>query len=199
MAFPDNGARPNLIWLADVDASGRRLHPDIEEAVYSKQSDLARYRAHEIGDEAQIATLMEEAAYRTSEVAFGRTLNDPVSYLFRTYANLVDTTLRKTIRSFGLEPHVLSHLAQCENTEDELLTEITRRQVLDSMDEKGRELWERNLLGYTVNELAAQEGQTGDYVGKRLRRAMQGALRRLLLKEKTDKKQHMSDNTVAHG
>lgn len=188
MASPDNSVRPNLIWLAEVDANGRRLHPQIEEVVYSRQADLARYRANELGDEAQIAALIEEAAYRASEVAFERTLQDPVSYLFRIYGNLVDITLRKTIKSFGLEQQVLSHLARTNNPEDEIVSELTRRQILDCMDERGRELWERNLLGYTIGELAVQEGQTGDYVGKRLRRAMQGALRRLLLKEKRDKK-----------
>ncbi|MFL6449083.1 MAG: hypothetical protein ACJ746_15565 [Bryobacteraceae bacterium] len=189
MAPPDNSLRPNLIWLPEVDSDGRRLHPQIEEVVYSRQSDLARYRANELGDEAQIATLIEEAAYRASEVAFERTLQDPVSYLFRTYSNLVDITLRKTIRSFGLEEQVLSYLARTGDSENEILTKLTRRQILECMDEKGRELWERNLLGYTVGELAAQEGQSGDYVGKRLRRAMQGALRRLLLREKSAKKQ----------
>jgi hypothetical protein len=151
--------------------------------------ELARYRYNEISDEAQIATLIEEAAYRTSEAAFGKKLDDPVGYLFRTYTNLVDTTIRKTVKSFGLEQELLSHLARCENPEDEILTEITRRQLLDSMDEKGRGLWERNLLGYTVGELGVQEGQSGDYVGKRLRRAMQGAVRRLVLRRKGHKNQ----------
>lgn len=188
MSTSDNSVRPNLIWLAQVDSKGRRLHPEVEEVVYNRQADLARYRANELGDEAQIATLIEEAAYRASEVAFERTLQDPISYLFRTYSNLVDITLRKTIRSFGFEEQVLSHLARTENPENEILTGLTRRQILNCMDEKGRELWERNLLGYTVGELAVQEGQSRDYVGKRLRRAMQGALRRLLLRDKNAKK-----------
>lgn len=188
MRSSDNGVRRNLIWLADVDSRGRRLHPDIGELVYARHSELARYRSEELGDDAQIATLIEEAAYRTSEVAYDRALNDPASYLFRTYQNLVDTTLRKTIRSLGLEHQVLSHLARCENPEDQILTNITRQRILQSMDDKGRELWERNLLGYTVNEIAAQEGQSGDYVGKRLRRAMQGAVRRLLLRDQGNNK-----------
>src|SRR5581483_11590960 len=98
MSSPDNSVRPNLIWLAKVDSNGRRLHPQIEEAVYSRESDLARYRASELGDQAQIASLIEEAAYRVSEVAFARPLEDPASYLFRTYSNLVDATLRRTIK-----------------------------------------------------------------------------------------------------
>lgn len=188
MPSRDNSSRPNLIWLAEVDPNGRRLHPQIEEAVYRQQSRLAQYRARELGDQAQIATLIEEVAYRVSEVASGRTLEDPAGYLFRTYSNLVDATLRRTIKSFGLEQDMLSHLAQTNNPEDEIHAELTRRQMLDCMDEKGRELWERNLLGYTIGELAVQEGQTGDYVGKRLRRALQGALRRLVLEKNGEKK-----------
>lgn len=198
MSSPDNTVSPNLVWFPEVDENGRRLHPEIGEAVYSRQSDLARYRATELGDEAQIASLIEEAAYRASEVAFERPLKDPVTYLFRTYGNLVDVTLRKTVKSFGLEQQLLSHLAQTDDPEAQLLSDLTRREIFECMDERGRRLWERNLLGYTIGELAAQEGQTGDYVGKRLRRAMQGALRRLILKSKNAKRS-MSDNTVAHG
>ena len=188
MASSDNSIRRNSIWLADVDSKGRRLHPAIEELAYSKQAELARYRADEIGDEAQIASLIEEAAYRTSEAAFEKTLDDPFGYLFRTYTNLVDGTLRKTIRSFGLEQHMLAHLARSESPENEILNGLGRQQILECMDEKGRELWDRRLLGYSVEELAVQEGQNGDHVGKRLRRAMQGAVRRLLLSQKSDKK-----------
>ena len=188
MATSDNSIRRNSIWLADVDSQGRRLHPDIEELAYSKQSELARYRADEIGDEAQITTLIEEAAYRTSAAAFEKTLEDPFGYLFRTYTNLVDKTLRKTIRSFGLEQHVLAHLARSESPEDDIIKELGRQQILACMDEKGRQLWNRRLLGYTVEDLATQEGQNGDHVGKRLRRAMQGAVRRLLLNHNSYKK-----------
>src|SRR3569833_2566950 len=106
MASPDNSVRPNLIWLAEVDANGRRLHSQIEEVVYSRQSDLARYRANELGDEALIATLIEEAAYRASEVAFERTLQDPGSYLYHNNNNHKKKTQHKTIKSFGLEQQV---------------------------------------------------------------------------------------------
>jgi hypothetical protein len=47
------------------------------------------------------------------------------------------------------------------------------------MDEKGRELWEKHLLGYQLDELAAAEGYSTDYLGQRLRRAIERALRRL--------------------
>lgn len=82
MPSADNSIRRNSIWLADVDSNGRRLHPQIEEAVYSRESQLAQCRANELGDQAQIATLIEEAAYHVSEVAFERPLEDPASYLF---------------------------------------------------------------------------------------------------------------------
>jgi hypothetical protein len=53
MTSSDNSIRRNLIWLADVDPKGRRIHPVIEELAYSKQVELARYRADEIGDDAR--------------------------------------------------------------------------------------------------------------------------------------------------
>jgi hypothetical protein len=82
---------------------------------------------------------------------------------------------------------MLAHLARAESPENEIINELGRQQILGCMDEKGRELWDRRLLGYTVEELAIQEGQNGDHVGKRLRRAVQGAVRRLLSSHKSDK------------
>jgi DNA-directed RNA polymerase specialized sigma24 family protein len=180
LPLPDDSLSRNIIWLADVDRKGRRLHPLIKAVVAEKQSDLARYRSTEMTDEAEVASLIEEAAYRASAVAHNKTLSNPASYLFRTYANLVDSALRRTIKSFGVEPQVLTQIAHSEDLESDLINRLTREKLLDSMDEKGRQLWERYLLGYGLDELAAQEGQSSDYLGKRLRRATERALRRLL-------------------
>jgi hypothetical protein len=201
MALPstaDKSFRRNgLIWLSDVDPEGRRLHPLIKELAYQKQLEFARYRAAEMTDEAEVASLLEEAVYRTSKAAHEKTLDNPASYLFRTYTNLVDRTLRRTVKCFGMESPVLSQLAHSGNPEHELVKRLTREKVVESMDEKSRDLWERHLLGYGLDELAAEEGQCADYLGKRLRRATERALR-LLLRRDAPEECGMSDNTVAH-
>ena len=148
-------------------------------------------------DEAELASLIEEAVYRTSRMAAERTLKDPASYLFRTYTNLVDKALRRTVKAFGMEAQVLAQVAKSENDpERAIVTSLTRQKVVECMDEKGRALWERHLLGYELADLATEEGQSTDYLGKRLRRATQSALRRLRRKSSSG---CMSDNTVAHG
>jgi len=95
--------RTDFIWLGETDPEGRPLDPRIKEVAYQKQVDLARYRADEMTDEAVVASLIEQAVYATSKIASERDLNDPAGYLFRTYTNLVDTTLRRTVEAFGLE------------------------------------------------------------------------------------------------
>ncbi len=178
--------RANFIWLGEADPDGRPLDPRIKEVAYQKQADLARYRADEMTDEAEVASLIEQAVYATSKIASERDLNNPAGYLFRTYTNLVDTTLRRTVEAFGLESHVLAHIAKSESPEQVIVKSLTRQKLVDCMDEKGRALWERHLLGYGIDELAAEEGQTADYVGKRLRRAAKRALHRLFDRTSSD-------------
>jgi hypothetical protein len=60
-------------------------------------------------------------------------------------------------------------------------------------------LWELHLVGYNIKQLAAESGHDADYLGKRLRRAAERALRRLLLKKVPTDKSSVSDNNVAHG
>jgi hypothetical protein len=195
-----NFRRSGLIWLGETDPDGLPIHPEIKDLAYQKEAEIARYRAEQMTDEAEVASLLEEAVYRTSRAANKKQLSDPASYLYRTYTNLVDQTLRRTIRSFGMEGHVLAQVASSgRNTEQDFVKNLTRRKVVAAMDESGRNLWERHLLGYELDELAAQEGQDADYLGKRLRRATERALRRLLLKKAAPDENPVSDNTVAHG
>jgi hypothetical protein len=67
------------------------------------------------------------------------------------------------------------------------------------MVEKDRELWELHLVGYDMTQLAAATGQDASYLGKRLRRALERAMRRLLNKKVPANESSVSDNIVAHG
>jgi hypothetical protein len=151
-------------------------------------------------DDAVAANLLEKAAYRTSRVANKIELKDPAAYLYITYTNLVDLTLRRTIQVLGLEHQLLAALAlSSPETEQDLIKKLTRQQIIALMDEKDRELWELLLVGYDMGHLAAATGQDSCYVGKRLRRALERALRRLLPKKLPADQSSMSDNIVAHG
>jgi hypothetical protein len=194
-----NSRRRGLIWLGEADPEGLPLNPVIKDLAYRKEADILRYRSDEMTDEAEVASLLEEAAYRTSKAANARQLNDPAGYLYRTYTNLVDQTLRCAVKAFGLEGQVLAQIASSESdVETGLVKSLTRQKVIGSMDSKEQNLWERHILGYEIHELAIEEGQDPDYLGKRLRRAAKRALRRLLLERGPSDEPSMSDNIVAH-
>ena len=195
-----NPPRRGLIWLRDPDPDGHPLNPLVKEIAYRKEPEILAYRAQEMRDDAEAANLLEEAAYKTSKVANKIELKDPAAYLYITYSNLVDETLRKTINALGLEHHVLAVLALCSpETEQDLIKKLTRQEIIALMDEKDRELWELHLVGYDTGQLAAHTGQDVCYVGKRLRRALERALRRLLGKKVPADDSSVSDNIVAHG
>ena len=97
---------------------------------------------------------------------------------------MVDKKLREAVEAFGMESYLLERIVSIDKgnqVEEVAVRRLTRQKVFDLMDDKGRSLWNRHLLGFEVNELAAEEGQNAEYIGKRLRRATQRALRRLLL------------------
>ncbi len=195
-----NPPRSGLIWLRDPDPDGHPLNPIIKDLAYRKEPEIAAYRANEMRDEAEVANLLEDAVYRTSKVANTRQISDPAGYLYRTYANLVDQTLRRTIQAFGLENQLLAEVAVSgHDTEQTLVKKLTRQNLIALMGEKEQYLWERHILGYEIGELAAEAGQDADYLGKRLRRAAERALRRLLLKKTPADESSVSDNNVAHG
>jgi predicted AAA+ superfamily ATPase len=189
----NNQSRRGLIWLRDPDPDGYPLNPAVKEVAYRKEPEILAYRAEQMRDDAEAANLLEQAAYKTSRAANKTDLKDPAAYLYITYANLVDSTLRRTIQSLGLEPHVLDVLASSSpETEQDLIKKLTRQEIIALMDEKDRELWELLLFGYDTGHLAAQTGQDVCYVGKRLRRALERALRRLL-----EKKVPVDDSSVS--
>lgn len=195
-----NQNRRGLIWLRDPDPDGHPLNPVIAEIAYRKEREILAYRAEEFRDDAEAANLLEQAAYKTSRAANRNELKDPAAYLYTAYTRFVDATLRTTIQVLGIEPDVLASLAACRiETEQDLIKKLTRQEIVALMDEKDRELWELLLFGYTTGHLAAKTGQDVCYVGKRLRRALERALRRLLEKKVPADDSSVSDNIVAHG
>ncbi len=133
--FPQKSSRKtSLIWLGEVDPEGRLLDPSIKDLAYQKEADLVRYRASEMTDEAEVASLIEEATYRTSKAAGEKALSDPASYLYRTYTNLVDTTLRRTVKLFGMESQVLAQIAKSgSDPEATFVNTLTRQKVVECM------------------------------------------------------------------
>ncbi len=184
-SFPgENYRRPDsIIWLGDVDPDGYPIHPLIKALTYAKEHEFIRYRAKEMTDKAVVATLIENAAHRTSRVAFERPLARPGYYLYRTYVNLVDKKLRETVQAFDMESYLLERIVSPENrnlTEDAMVRRLTRQKVFESMDDKSRALWNRHMLGFKTDELAVEEGQNAEYVSKRLSRGIKQAFRRLV-------------------
>jgi predicted AAA+ superfamily ATPase len=192
--------RRGQIWLRDPDPEGHPLNPTVRDIAYRKESQIVAYRAKEMRDEAEAANLLERAAYQTSKAANSRPIHDPAGYLYRAYTNLVDLTLRRTIQALGLEHQVLAELAiSSPDTEQKLIQKLTRQEIIELMDQPDKFLWELHLVGYNIKQLAAESGHDADYLGKRLRRAVERALRRLLLKKVPTDKSSVSDNNVAHG
>jgi predicted AAA+ superfamily ATPase len=89
--------RRGQIWLRDPDPEGHPLNPTVRDVAYRKESQIVAYRAKEMRDEAEAANLLERAAYQTSKAANSRPIHDPAGYLYRTYTNLVDLTLRPSV------------------------------------------------------------------------------------------------------
>jgi Arc/MetJ family transcription regulator len=168
------------IWLGDTDPDGNPLHEDVKTVAYEKVHEMTRYRSRELSDKAEVSLLFEEAAYRTSKAASKSEISDLAAYLWRTYKNLVDQTLGRAVKLYGVEEEMLAQIAEQKfETEEALIDHLTCQKFLALMDSSGRDLWVRRITGFSIKEIATQENQNSEYLGKRLRRAIERALRRL--------------------
>lgn len=179
-AVPFPRRRPLSIFIPENDPEGRQIAASLREFIQATKDQFASYRRDEMSDEAEVASLIEQAVYRTSKALSERAIDDPHAYLFRIYTRSVDKALQNTVKAYGMEPQILADIAQANvRTEEQILEALTCEKVVNAMDDRGRVLWQKHLLGYSLQEIAAEEGHTADYVGQRLRRAMERALRRL--------------------
>jgi DNA-directed RNA polymerase specialized sigma24 family protein len=179
--FPPRLSRKTLsIFIPEKDPEGRPIASSLRDFVHAQLDQFASYRREQLSDEAEMASLIEEAVYRTSKALSERTIDDPNAYLFRIYTRFVDKAVQNTVKAYGMEPQILADIARANvQTEEQILESLTCEKVVNAMDARGRVLWQKHLLGYSLQEIAADEGHTADYVGQRLRRAMERALRRL--------------------
>ncbi len=146
-----------------------------------KARDLRHYRADELLDDAVRAELAETAVYIASRAKKSFPVLDAKAYVFKTFARLVDERIAKDNRlvvqaTARLEelPEPVSH-AWLDSLEDQ----VYRREVLDAMRPEDRQLWEKRMLGYELEELARELNVTPDCLSARARRGLEYALRKL--------------------
>jgi hypothetical protein len=169
-----------FFWIHPVDEKGCNVDVRFAEAAYQKARDLRQYRAQELLDEAVRAELVEKAVYAVSRATKSPIL-DVKAYVFTTFARLVDERISRDNR-LGIEPtdrleelpEPLTHTRPAS-----LEDRVYRREVLDAMRPEDRELWERRMVGYQIEELAHELNVSPDCLSARARRGLEYALRKL--------------------
>ena len=164
-----------------MDEKGCKVDVRFAEAAYQKARDLRQYRAQELLDEAIRAELVEKAVYAASRATRSFPIRDIKAYVFTTFARLVDERIDKENR-LGVEatarleelPEPTSHTRgiSCEDR-------VYRREVLDAMRPEDRQLWEKRIVGYEIEELAHEFNVSPDCLSTRARRGLEYALRKL--------------------
>ncbi|HSU61700.1 MAG TPA: hypothetical protein VLI55_20490 [Bryobacteraceae bacterium] len=170
-----------FFWIHPVDEKGCDVEVRFAEAAYQKARDLRQYRAQELLDEAVRAELVEKAVYAVSRATRSFPILDAKAYVFTTFARLVDERIAKDNR-LGIEttarleelpePPAHTRLASLEDR-------VYRREVLDAMRPKDRQLWEKRIVGYEIEELAHELNVSPDCLSARARRGLEYALRKL--------------------
>ena len=170
-----------FFWIHPVDEKGFKVDKRLAKAAYQKARDLRHYRADELLDDAVRAELAETAVYIASRAKKSFPVLDAKAYVFKTFARLVDERIAKDNRlvvqaTARLEelPEPVSHVWL-----DSLEDQVYRREVLDAMRPEDRQLWEKRMLGYELEELARELNVTPDCLSARARRGFEYALRKL--------------------
>jgi DNA-directed RNA polymerase specialized sigma24 family protein len=172
-----SGEEQPFFWIGSVDEDGALVDKRFAQAAYEKVRDFRLYRAHELLDEAVRADLVEKAVYAASRAEKSEPVRDVKAYVFATFARFVD---ERIIKERDLEHASLSELEQLHamhtgslarrstNVEDA----IVRREILDAMPPGDRRIWERRLLGYRVQQIAADMNVSAKCMSMRMNRAI---------------------------
>ena len=159
------------------------MDPNFAKAAYEKARDFRLYRAQELRDDAVRADLVERAVYAASRARKPDLVRDTKAYLFATFARLVDEQIKK---DRGLEHKALveidgySHACTRSLSAATIDDVILQRQILDAMSPEDRVIWKRRLVGYDVNEIAAELNITPNCLSVRIKRGI-AEVRQILL------------------
>jgi DNA-directed RNA polymerase specialized sigma24 family protein len=185
--FASENQEPAFFWIRPVDEKGFAVDQSFADAAYQKARDLRLYRAEELLDDAVRADLVEKAVYSASRVPRSEAVRDPKSYIYAIFARLVDERIAKE-RRVAHKPS--SELDRFEVTSGgpkaavpaEIEDAIFRRQVLAAMIPEDRWIWERRLLGYELEQIAAELNISPDCLSTRIRRGIDRVSKNLRLR-----------------
>ncbi len=164
-----------FFWIRPIDDRGVEVDPDFAEAAYEKARDFRLYRAKELRDEAVRADLVERAVYAASRARKRDLIRDTKAYLFATFARLVDEQIK---RDRGLEHKPPAEIDLHSGTTrasgpSEIHRSILQDQLLAAMSAEDRLIWKRRLVGYEVNEIAAELNITPNCLSVRIKRGVE--------------------------
>jgi DNA-directed RNA polymerase specialized sigma24 family protein len=174
---------PIFFWIRPVDESGKSVDEALIRVAYEKAGDFLRYRAAELRDEAIRADLVETAVYAVSNTGRTEGFRDVRGYLFAVFKRLVDQRIARDRRENTQLPADRDGGPRIVSREPEIEGQVYNRELLDVMrevmDEKTIWAWERRMLGYRLEEIAAELNVSADTLSTRLRRGRDAARKRL--------------------
>jgi DNA-directed RNA polymerase specialized sigma24 family protein len=169
------------LWINPVDKTGKSVDQKFIDAAKLKAPDLMRYRARELRDGAVRLNLIEAAVHRASRARKREPVHDFGAYIFTVFTRLVDTKIEVEKRLVSVDADCLEDFSAQQSDQDPGIDEaIHQGQILDAMEESTRWAWSRRLLGYEVQEIAAELNISADCLSTRMRRGLKAAAAKLL-------------------
>ena len=179
-----------FFWIPPVDDKGFAVEKAFADAAYSKAQELRLYRWRELTDEAIRANLVESAVYAASRAQNTAPIEDPKGYVYTAFTRLVDRYISKQSVSRQTPESEIEQLPEAgiyakSDSFGDLDDAILRSQILNAMSPEDRWPWERRLLGYEVQEIAAELKVSPDCLSTRMRRSAREAAQVLQLPART--------------
>jgi hypothetical protein len=142
--------RDIFFWIRPVDEKGLEVDGKFAEAAYEKARDFRMYRAQDLGDEAIRAELVEKAVYAASRARSRETIRDVKSYVFATFARLVDERIRRDSvvghkPSSEIDQYAANGVRTAASAAPTLDDIILQQQILEAMSPEDRLVWKRRL------------------------------------------------------
>jgi hypothetical protein len=178
-----SGQERPFFWIRPVDEDGFPVDRQFAEAAYQKTRDLRLYRARELPDAAVRADLVERAVRAASRAEKTEPVRDAKSYVFATFVRLVDERIERERTVENVQPSKLDRRTASAGADSSSIErDILKREALEAMRPEDRWVWERRLLGYHVEDIAAELGISAECLSTRITRGIRAVHARLRLR-----------------
>ncbi len=145
------------VFVPEIDEEGKSVDERFRGAAQEHAAMFYSHRRRELRDPAQIAKLIDQAAFEASAASHLQEIRNPFGFLWNIYRKLAGHEIERENRIETAQSTYLEHKAGASQygSIGEVEHRIRIREVLDQADRRFREICVLRKEGHTMEEIGA--------------------------------------------